>query len=398
MPNFSGLQKNFVPSREEILYPIIMAQEQLPRVLITTAGYGEGHNSAAKGLAQALDGKAETLVVDLFAEAMPSTFKVTRSGYLWIISRMPALWKLMYDVSDRRNIAEKPIAGLGPVESLLEKTLETWKPDFVVSTYMVYPYMLDTIFQRRPELQIPYITVVTDSIVINKTWICSNSPLWTVTDNWTRDIMIEKGVPADRICVTKFPVNPKLHEIRQIPISWSENDPFRVLYFAQRSAQFAHSELTAMLEADERIYITCILGKRFKSIYPKIKELRTKFGRRLIIRGWTKQVPMYLATHHVVVGKAGGATVHEVLSAARPMLVNFLLPGQEEGNTQLLEKLGAGRYVATASALAENLTKMMADNGAEWKSMYDNLLKANMTNGARCVADLVLNRLAEKTN
>ncbi len=380
------------------MYSITMPQEQLPRILITTAGYGEGHNSAARGLAQALAGKAETRVVDLCAEAMPSTFKVTRSGYLWIISRMPSLWKLMYDVSDHRNIAEKPIIGLGPVEKLLENILHEWKPNFVVSTYMVYPYMLDAISRRRPELKVPYITVVTDSIVINKTWICSNSPLWTVTDNWTRDIMIEKGVPADRICVTRFPVNPKMHEIRQIPITWSEDAPFRVLYFAQRSAQFARSELTAMLEADERLHITCILGKRFKSIYPKIKDLRARFGRRLIIRGWTKQIPSYLANHHVVVGKAGGATVHEVLSAARPMLVNFLLPGQEEGNTQLLEKLDAGRYVATESALTESLTKMMANNGAEWKSMYDNLLKANMTDGARCVADLVLNRLAEKSN
>ena len=33
---------------------------------------------------------------------------MTRAGYLWIISRMPGLWKLMYDVSDRRNMAEKP--------------------------------------------------------------------------------------------------------------------------------------------------------------------------------------------------------------------------------------------------------------------------------------------------
>ena len=47
-----------------------------------------------------------------------------------------------------------------------------------------------------------------------------------------------------------------------------------------------------------------------------------------------------------------GATVHEVLASARPMLVNFLLPGQEEGNARLLEKLGGGRHVPDARALA----------------------------------------------
>ena len=111
-----------------------MEHGRLPRMLIITAGYGEGHNSAARGVEEAMRGRAETRLVDLCAEAMPATFRMTRAGYLWIISRMPGLWKLMYDVSDRRNMAEKPVKGLGPVEGLLERLLLEWKPDAVVCT------------------------------------------------------------------------------------------------------------------------------------------------------------------------------------------------------------------------------------------------------------------------
>ena len=93
-------------------------------------------------------------------------------------------------------------------------------------------------------------------------------------------------------------------------------------------------------------------GRRFRRIYPPIRDLRARYGHRLAVRGWTRRVPSYLAASHVVVGKAGGATVHEVLASARPMLVNFLLPGQEEGNARLLEKLGGGRHVPEARALA----------------------------------------------
>lgn len=126
--------------------------------------------------------------------------------------------------------------------------------------------------------------------------------------------------------------------------------------------------------------------------------MRARYGRRLTVRGWTRRVPSYLAASHVVVGKAGGATVHEVLAAARPMLVNFLLPGQEEGNTRLLEKLGGGSHVPDARALASALQEMMADGGAQWRRMHENLLRAGMTGGSGRIADLALKLAEEHTN
>ena len=135
----------------------------------------EGHNSAARGVRDALAGRAEVRVTDLCAEAMPRMFRLTRAAYLWTISRMPRLWKWMYEVSDRRNMAEKPVRGIAPVERLLERLLREWKPDAVVCTYMVYPYMLDSLASRTGRA-VPYLTVVTDSFVINKSWLCSKSP------------------------------------------------------------------------------------------------------------------------------------------------------------------------------------------------------------------------------
>lgn len=143
-----------------------MQKGRLPRILIVTAGYGEGHNSAARGVRDALAGRAEVRVTDLCAEAMPRMFRLTRAAYLWTISRMPRLWKWMYEVSDRRNMAEKPVRGIAPVERLLERLLREWKPDAVVCTYMVYPYMLDSLASRTGRA-VPYLTVVTDSFVIN---------------------------------------------------------------------------------------------------------------------------------------------------------------------------------------------------------------------------------------
>lgn len=110
--------------------------------------------------------------------------------------------------------------------------------------------MLDSLASRTGRA-VPYLTVVTDSFVINKSWLCSKSPLWAVTDPWTRVIMEEKGLPQDRLRVTGFPVNPVLGVLaEEHPLSWKEGEPFRVLYFAQRSARHARAELAGMLDAN----------------------------------------------------------------------------------------------------------------------------------------------------
>ena len=66
-----------------------MQKGRLPRILIVTAGYGEGHNSAARGVRDALAGRAEVLVTDLCAEAHPA------SDFAYVPDpEKPSTWKL----------------------------------------------------------------------------------------------------------------------------------------------------------------------------------------------------------------------------------------------------------------------------------------------------------------
>ena len=60
--------------------------------------------------------------------------------------------------------------------------------------------------------------------------------------------------------------------------------------------------------------------------------------------------------------------------------------------------LGGGGHVQDAAALAEALKNMMADGGAPWRLLHENLLKADMTGGSGKIADLALNLAAERTN
>src|SRR5437764_10558929 len=45
-----------------------------------------------------------------------------------------------------------------------------------------------------------------------------------------------------------------------------------------------------------------------------------------------------LMSSHLVIGKAGGASVQEAIAARCPMIVNQIIPGQEDGNARLDRK------------------------------------------------------------
>ena len=66
------------------------------RILILTAGFGEGHNSAARGvqdgLARVAPGQVESELRDLFPEAYGAFNEVVRRTYLAVINRWPRSW------------------------------------------------------------------------------------------------------------------------------------------------------------------------------------------------------------------------------------------------------------------------------------------------------------------
>ena len=85
------------------------------------------------------------------------------------------------------------------------------------------------------------------------------------------------------------------------------------------------------------------------------------------ILGWTNEIPRLLMTHHVLVSKAGGATTQEALAARCPMIVNQIVPGQEEGNYELLRRHGIGDFADTPEATLVTLRRAFADRGRVWR-------------------------------
>jgi len=362
------------------------------KVLILTAGFGEGHNSAALNLKRALSQEATAICADPCALAIPWLNRSLQNFYRRVTTHAPWLWRRIYHSTERQDFSKKRLPFMRKPEKQLAELITRHQPAAIISTYPLYPYFTERIFRERGS-KVPVFTVVTDSIAINAAWRKAPTDYWLVTDQHTKESLINQGLPETRIIDSGFPVNPHFADLTPVSDK-ADVAPLRMLYFPTPKKPHVRRVSRELLDAtgpDSRL--TIVLGKYLRKIHSRAKEIEAEYPGRVTLKGWTKKVPELLNSHHLVVGKAGGATVHEALAAECPMLIHHLVPGQEEGNLALLRRLNGGYLADTEGALSQHLSDMLAENSSLWREMKQNLSKQSRPAAAQQAADFILSHL-----
>jgi processive 1,2-diacylglycerol beta-glucosyltransferase len=369
------------------------------RILIFTAGYGEGHNAAARALAAACDvehGPGTARIVDLFALARPRFNSLARRAYLATINGAPKLWSRLYALIDRSNIVPRVLWLLGRERRLLARIIAEEQPAVLCSTYPVYSFLLARLAADGAALP-PHFNVVTDSISINSLWWRAGAAGWFVPNPDSAAVMRRGGVEAERLHVTGFPVPAFFGEqaARLSPpdLTLAGNAP-RVLYIINSGTN--HAAETAQRLLDETAWEITIAVGRDELLRRELTLLAADRALPAHILGWTDQIPHLLMTHHVVISKAGGATTQEAIAARCPMLVNQIVPGQEEGNYELLRRTGAGALAETPDAVVTTLRTAFADRGQVWRQWRAALAPIVRNDAARVIARHLLDGSAPR--
>jgi processive 1,2-diacylglycerol beta-glucosyltransferase len=364
------------------------------RILILTAAYGEGHNAAANALATAFNDEhpGSAVVADAFALSWPRLNSIVRRSYLAAINSTPRLWKCMYAIMDMPGFMTSGLWMLRRQSRTLEALIARERPDAICSSFPAYAALLEKL-RREGKLEVPHYNIVTDSITINSVWWRPGCDGWFVPNEDTADVMADAGVDPHRLHVTGFPVTPYFRKNEGIvtrPLLGQGAAP-RVLYIINSGTH--HAEETArLLLAEEEWEVTCTVG-RDELLRARLLEVATRRRLRTDILGWTDRIPELLMSHHVVVSKAGGATTQEAIAARCPMVVNQVVPGQEEGNCELLLRHGAGALATTPEAVVGTLRAAFADKGAGWDRWKAALEPMARPDAARTIAALVASRL-----
>lgn len=380
-------------------HPALALKPGGTRVLILTAGFGEGHNAAARALASAfnrIDGPDTALVSDSFAVAAPRFNAAARAIYLRLINRAPRLWSRIYDWIDRSNFVQRRIWLFRREIRVLAEAIARERPVAICSTYPLYSFFLEVIAQQQPGLVPPHFTVVTDSISINSLWWRAPSEGWFLPNEDSAAVLRKAGVNDAAIHVCGFPV-PEFFTVQAgllSPPEIDEHNPPRVLHVINSGTR--HAEETARRLLTETDWsITCAVG-RDRQLQKRLQQVAADRKHPTLILGWTDQIPHLLMTHHVVVSKAGGATTQESIAARCPMIVSQIVPGQEEGNYELLRRHSAGALGETSDAVLAALRHAFAENGKIWREWRAALRPLAAPDAADDIARHVLSAVANR--
>jgi len=367
------------------------------KILILTAGFGDGHNAAARALRDAIelvDEDARAEILDLFADSYGAFNTLARKTYLGLVTYTPKLWGGIYSMLENPFV-EKQLGGFTRLQNTLEKILAETQPDCVVSTYPVYGHVIKKIYASHHERPFKFITVVTDSITINSAWFKAPADYFCVPNEASADVLRAGGITEKQIQVLGFPVSPIFAENPNELSLPAGKEPRRVLYIINTGKKKAGKAIDRLLEIDD-VHLTITCG-RDPELRAKLIERTQDFGDRVKILGWTNQMPELMMSHHLVISKAGGATVQEAIAARCPMIVNQVIPGQEEGNAELIQKLNLGAVVEKNKEVAEAVELAFEKNASLWTQWRKNLAKASKPDAAKDIAELILED-ADETN
>jgi UDP-N-acetylglucosamine:LPS N-acetylglucosamine transferase len=290
---------------------------------------------------------------------------------------------------DKSPLVEKQLGNFTRLQKALERILGEAQPDCVVSTYPVYAHVIRNIFRGHHERPFRFITVVTDSITVNSAWFRAASDYFCVANDATAEVLRKGGIPSEKIKAFGFPVNLAFAQPppKSLPLPVG-NEPRRVLYVINTGKKKAGKAIDRLLELDN-VHLTVTVG-RDPELRAKLIERARDHADRVRVVGWTNQMPELMMTHHLVISKAGGATVQEAIAAQCPMIVNQVIPGQEEGNAALIEKFKLGAVVEKNREVAECVEKAFAKRAALWSEWRENLNRISRPDAALHIAELVL--------
>jgi processive 1,2-diacylglycerol beta-glucosyltransferase len=358
------------------------------RILILTAAYGEGHNAAARGLHAAFgELGAESEIVDLFAITGGAFYERSRRDYITLINRAPKIWAFLFRLIDRFPVVEFTLPALAKMQAALADLLTDKRPDAVLSVYPVYGYLIEKLFPRRADRRFAFHTVVTDSITINSVWHRCASDTFLVPNEDSAHVLHAAGLPPEIIHATGFPVPPRFADPRPPRPAPDRDLPGRVLFIINAGKDRAPAAVERLLRLDG-IHLTVTIG-RDETLRARLEEIARHAGREIEIHGWTDRMPELVMSHHLLIGKAGGATVQEAIAARTPMLITQVVPGQEEGNAQLLFQNGCGELCETPEALAAKVQWLFANDAAQWRRWEENIARISKPDAARSIARFV---------
>ncbi len=367
----------------------------MKKILILTAGYGEGEDVAAWNVRSALEnlapGEAKTEVLDLLDSCYGRFHDLLRHTFQAAINHAPRLWHGFYQLLGQSQFVEGQIDGLARLRDTLRDVLRSHEPDVVVSTCPIYSFLIEELYRDGRVRDFTLVALITDAVVRDSPWPRTQADYYAVPNESALRTLAAAGVSEKKIMVFGFPVEWPSKQARgteiALPDLAAKGQP-RVLYVINGGRKKAPKVIDRLLEHPDWDITVCVgrdtamdeMARAKAATAPKRMQVISNLG----------LMPQLLREHHVVVSRAEAAIVQEAIAARCPMVVFKLGSGQEEGNFSLLREANAGVLAEKPKEVAEWLERAFREHGNLLQLWRKNLEPLGRPDAAMHLARFIL--------
>lgn len=315
------------------------------KIFIVHASAGAGHTRPAQAVYNYFKKNCpqhDCRLVDVLGRSH-TLFKVSyRWGYSFIVRRAVRLWEFLFWITNspkfrlvtrRTALFNNIIHTMSFARFLLQED-----PEVIISTHFLGSEIA-AFLKRRKLIHSRIITVVTD-FGVHPFWIAEGTDEYVVACGKTREALIRNGVPQKSILELGIPVE------EAFTVSYDraavcaklgiEKGRFTVLLMTGSFGLGPLEKIAEMLHKYAQVLVICA---RNKSLFKRLTRKRLS---QVTVLGFVDNIPELMAVSDLIITKAGGSTLSEILNMELVPIFISVIPGQEEANVELLSGYGIG--------------------------------------------------------
>ncbi len=343
------------------------------KLLIISCSTGSGHVRAAEAIrltCNKLYPNIEVLHIDmaLYLDGISRIYLV--SFYNFFSNLVPFSYKLLYYLTNSW-FAQRVFRMLSPIVRIgsrnLLKKIKEYQPDLIISTHFLPPLLLPNDFST------PIDTVITDYHA-HKIWLTPKNRNFFVATEEIKTELEKFHIPST---VSGIPIHPNFFEKKDPSIlrekfNIKNNNPI-ILFMPTTQGKIKPARaINKILNYNfgKTINIVAIAGKNKKKNLNDLKQFRnTKFTNVTVFEN-VENIDELMQITDIIIGKAGGLTVSEALYLQKPIIIINPIPGQEDYNTNYLEKNHFGLMAKSENDLIQKIQTILTNPNTINKKSY----------------------------
>ena len=282
------------------------------------------------------------------------------------------------------------------VEKKFINFVKSYNPDFIVSTHPL-PMILVSHSKEKDLIDLQSSMVVTD-FGCHSFWVDPGVNFYFCATDVVAKCLVGYGADPTKMVVTGIPIHTKFATIlnKQATVKKLKLDP-KLKTVLIVGGQFDFAALQKVVggikkQNEGKVQFLLVAG-RDKELEIALNGSDLGKDKNINVYGFVDNMEEMMSAADLIFSKAGGLTVSECLAKGLPMVINKVIPGQEEDNVNYLVDKGAAVKADDFDGIISAVNDLL-DNPEKLKKMQQVAKSIGHPNSATDLADFVMKQIS----